>query len=276
MFALFLPACGGSDWTIAAEKSVAWTTKAEAQASLFVLLYGVITVVPGGQGSVGATSADDYAVKAMADVSARLGGCVATTTSGANDTYTFTKCGAARGLEGLDGKVAATYALDDLSGNLIGVTLTGQGVDLGSGKQDLALAGGNALPATAWSMPPENRYAFHLAETSPAATNNENRDALLALVGDFSDHGCLDPAGAEQAPSGITSAHGFVSVDESEAWTVDATAYHRCAGGCPAAGATIQAELGERVTVRFDGGATAHAENITTGESAELPLRCTP
>ena len=276
ILALALPACGGSDWTIAAGKSLAWTTKTEAQASLFVLLYGVITVDEGGQGSVNATSADDYAVKATVDVAGRLGPCVTTTTNGATDTFVFTKCGAARGLAGIDGTLAATYALDDLSGNVIGVSFGGQGVDFGQTRQDLALAGGNAFPATAWSMPPENRYAFHLVDTAPPAANTENRDALLALTGDFSDHGCLDPAGSEQSPAGIASAHGFVSVDDGEAWTIDASAYHRCAGGCPAAGATIQVALGERVTVRFDGGATAHAENVTTGDAAELPLTCTP
>ena len=273
ILALALPACGGSDWTVAAEKSVAWTTKTEAQASLFVLLYGVITDAPIG---INATSSEGYAAGAAADVLGRLGPCVATTTSGTKDTYTFTKCGGARGLERIDGTLAAAYALNDLSGEVIGVSFGGKGVDLGQISQDLALAGGNVFPATAWSMPPENRYAFHLAETSPPATNTENRDALLALVGDFSDHGCQDPAGKEQSPAGITTAHGFLSVDDGEAWTIDTTAYHRCGGGCPAAGATIQIELAERVTVRFDGGATAHAENITTGETTELSLACAP
>ncbi len=276
ILALLLPACGGSSWTIAAEKSVAWTTKTEAQASLFVLLYGVVTVDPDGPATINADSADEYAVRATTDVAERLGACVTTTTNGPSDTYAFTKCGAARGLDRIDGTVSATYARDDITGNVIGVSFTGRGVDLGAGAQDLALAGGNAFPATAWAMPPENRYAFHLAETSPPASNTEDRDALLALVGDFGDHGCHDPAGSEQSPAGISSAHGFVSVDDAEAWTIDATAYHRCAGGCPAAGATIQVELGERVTVRFDGGATAHAENVSTGDSAELPLICTP
>jgi hypothetical protein len=273
ILALLLPACGGSEWTVAAEKSIAWTAKTEAQASLFVLLYGVATA---GTSGVNVTSSEDYAVAATADVAARLGPCVTTTTTGAKDTYTFASCGAARGLERVEGTIAATYALDDIGGDVIGVTFGGKAVDLGASSGDLALAGGNVFPANAWAMPPENRAAFHLAETSPPATNTENRDALITMIGDFSDHGCDDPKGLEQSPSGISAAHGFLSVDDAEAWTIDTSAYHRCAGGCPAAGATIQIELAERITVRFDGGATAHAENITTGDAAELPLGCTP
>jgi hypothetical protein len=276
ILALALPACGGTDWTAAAEKSVAWTTKAEAQASLFALLYAVITVQPAGGATINATSADDYAVKAATDVVARLGACATTTTMGARDAYTFAHCSGARGLAAVDGKLDATYDSGDVTGTRIGVSFTGLGVDLGAGRLDLALAGGNAFPGIEWMMTPEKRAAFHLAETSPASTNAENRDALLDLVGDFGDHGCQDPAGHEQSPAGITSAHGFVSIDDQEAWTINVAAYHRCAGGCPAAGATIQIDLGEQVRVTFDGGATAHATNATTGDTAELPLACAP
>lgn len=275
ILALALPACGGSDWTTAAEKSIAWTTKAEAQASLFVLLYGVITV-PAGGATINATSTDDYATKAATDVTGRLGPCATTTTMGAEDRYTFTKCGGARGLDSVDGKLDATYDFGDVTGNMIAVSFAGQGVDLGAGPLDLALAGGNVFPGTMWSKPPENRTAFQVAETSPPASNTENRDALLALIGDFSDHGCQDPVGKEQSPAGITSAHGFVSVDDNEAWTINVAAYHRCAGKCPAAGATIQIDLGQQVLVTFDGTATAHASNATTGDTAELPLACAP
>ncbi len=288
--ALLLPACGGADWTAAAEKSVAWTKKAEAQASLFVLLYGVITVAAPGGATTNATSSDDYAVKATTDVIGRLGPCATTTTMGAKDAFTFTRCGGARGLGAVDGKLTATYDFGDTSGNAIAVSLDGQGIDLGldteidhdhdrdppAGMLDLALAGGNVFPGTEWSTAPESRSAFHLAETSPPATNAENRDALLALIGDFSDHGCQDPVGKEQSPAGITSAHGFVSVDDHEAWTINVAGYHRCAGGCPAAGATIQIDLGEQVLVAFDGSATARASNNTTGATADLPLICTP
>lgn len=276
ILALSLPACGGTDWTVAAEKSIAWTRKAESEASLFVLLYSVITVDTQGGATINATSADDYAIKAATDVVGRLGPCATTTTMGAKDAYTFARCGGARGLDALDGKVDATYDSGDVTGTMIAVSLSGQGVDLGAGPLDLALAGGNVFPGTAWSMSPESRAAFHLAETSPPSSNAENRDALLDLVGDFSDHGCHDPAGHEQSPSGITSAHGFVSVDDHEAWTINVAAYHRCAGGCPAAGATIQIDLGEQVRVTFDGGAVAHASNATTGDTAELPLACAP
>ena len=276
LFALVLPACGGSDWTMAAEKSVAWTKKTEAEASLFALLYGVITVDTPGSGTINAASTTDYAVKAATDVVARFGPCVTTTTTGANDTYTFTTCSGARGLDLVDGKVGATYDFGDSSGNMIAVSFAGQGVDLGTGPLDLALAGGNLFPGTDWSKTPETRTRFHVADTSPPATNTENRDALLALEGDFADHGCMDPVGQEQSPAGITSARGFVSIDDGEAWTINVAAYHRCAGGCPAAGATIQIDLGEQVRVTFDGSATAHVTNTSTGDTAELPLACTP
>ncbi len=271
-----LPACSSDDWTTSAEKAVIWARNAEADASLFVLLYGVATVPGPGSGGFNLTSSDDYAVAATTDVKARLGPCATTTTSDATDTYTFKQCQAARGIAAFDGTVTATYALDDLSGDTIGVTFTARGLRLGDQMRDLALAGGNAFPATAWSMPPANRVTFHLAETSPAASNAEDRDALLALVGDFTDHGCGAPAGHEQDPAGITAAHGLVSVDDAEAWTIDVSGYHRCAAACPAAGATIQVALGERVTLAFDGGAAAHATNETTGEKADVPLGCTP
>ena len=274
--ALLLPACNGTSWTTAAEKSVAWATKAEAQASLFALLYGVITVETPGGGTINATSADDYAVKAATDVVARLGPCATTTTMGARDTFVFAKCSGARGLDTIDGKLDATYDSGDVTGDMIAVSLTERAIDLGAGPLDLALAGGNVFPGTSWSSAPENRAAFHLAETSPAATNSEDRDALLELIGDIGDHGCHDPSGQERSPAGITSAHGFVSVDDHEAWTINVAAYHRCAGGCPAAGATIQIDLGEQVLVTFDGSAMAHASNTTTGAAAELPLACTP
>jgi hypothetical protein len=35
-------------------------------------------------------------------------------------------------------------------------------------------------------------------------------------------------------------------------------------------------ELGEKVSVAFDGTATAHAENLTTGDRMDLALACTP
>jgi hypothetical protein len=271
-----LPACSSNDWTISAEKAAIWAQNAEADASLFVVLYGVATVPGPGPGGFNLASSDDYAVAATTDVKARLGSCATTTTSDATDTYTFTQCGAARGIAAFDGTVTATYALDDLSGDTIGVTFTARGLRLGDRTRDLALAGGNAFPAKTWSMSPGGRAAFHLAETAPPASNGENRDALLALDGDFTDHGCAAPAGHEQNPAGITAAHGLVSVDDAEAWTIDVSAYHRCAAACPAAGATIQVALGEQVTLAFDGGAAAHATNETTGEKADVPLGCTP
>lgn len=263
IIALLLPGCASTDWIAAAEKSIAWAAKTEAQASLFALLY------EGRDGSHD-TLPEDFAGSAAQDVQGRLPGCVAVQTAGPTVTYTFTACPAARGLDGLDGTVVATYDLNDMTADRVGVSFAGQGVRLGARTLDLALAGGNSPAA------PKDRFSFQLADTAPPATNTESRDALLALSGDFGDRGCGEAAGSEQSPAGLTAAHGFVGVDDAEAWTIDVSAYRRCGRACPVAGATIEVELAEKVRVVFDGTASAHAENVTTGDAADLPVACAP
>lgn len=276
LFALLLPACSNTEWWIPAQKSVEWAYQAESQASVFALLYDVATLDPSGTGSLKVTSSDDYATSVAVDLEARFGSCLTTTTTGAKNTYAFASCGGAYGIGYFDGEVDATYHLDDINGDTIGVDFSIESFASRSGPVRVALAGGNAFPAATWSSVPENRLAFHLAEISPPVDNTQNRDAVLALTGQLTHPDCLSPVGKENDPAAITSAHGFISVDDAEAWTIDVKGFHRCGDGCPAAGGTIEVELGQKLLVLFDGTHAAHVSNLTTGEEVFVEAGCLP
>jgi hypothetical protein len=262
---LLLAGCSGTDWTVAAEKSLTWTTAAEGEAALFALLYG---------GRTDGGTDEAYADQAAAFVTTKLGPCVTVTTSEPVKTYTFKACGGLFGLQAIDGVVTASYSINDVTADRLDVVLSGSNVKLDGRTAPLALAGENAFPSNTWAADPARRSAFHLGDTDPPASNAEDRDALLALSGNYGRSDC--GLAAEQSPPSIDAANGLVAVDDGSAWTIAARGYRRCAGGCPAAGGSIQAELAYAVRVDFDGSASALATNLGTGETASLPLGCTP
>ncbi|MEO7329748.1 MAG: hypothetical protein ABI193_14305 [Minicystis sp.] len=266
---LALTGCGGPDLELAATQSLRWAERVDDAAALSVLLYA---------GSTHAHTTEDMIALAIPAVGAALtADCFpAPKVENTRVTFDFKQCAGQEGNHGvraLDGKIVASYGINDLTADTLSLTLTTTQLSLNGTSGDLSLAAGNVFPASTWSSKPENELAFHLTDQHPPASSTESRDALLTFSGDYQvPEGC--DAGTKSPPR-IGAATGLARVDDGEAWTISAAGYVRCGERCPQAG-TIRAQREIAIEVLLDGSASAKATNLGTGESVSVALDCTP
>lgn len=267
--ALVLAGCHGSDLGLAAEQSLRWAWKVDDAAALSALLYA---------GSTHGHTPEEMVQLAIPAVTAALTpGCLAAPkVEGARVTYVFQACEGLEGSHGvraLQGTVVASYTINDLSGDTLGLSLSTQGLTLNGTQGELSLAAGNVFPASSWATAPDKELAFHLADRSPPASASEDRDALLTFSGDHAvPEGC--EAGTKSPPR-IGAATGLARVDDGAAWTISAAGYARCGERCPLAG-TVRAQREIAIEITLDGSAAAQATDLGSGETLTVPLDCTP
>lgn len=186
--------------------------------------------------------------------------------------YQFTGCGGPWGITGLSGTVEATYSFraGDEPDDFLVVRMVGQNVAINGLVITFDLTGGNSETRSFWNTCPEKRPGVTLQVTS---REDETRSSELDTIeGSYLNSDCK---GSEQSAPAILAGQGFVV--DGESWYLDLTApYHRCDGRCPLAGGRIESIITDGPSVELDGTATATGHVGNTGETAQIPLSCSP
>lgn len=294
-FVAVLAGCGGDDPTEEDVKQLLeWAAVSHAQGSLLHLIYDGGTAEDSDDPVV---AAERIATAASAKVVADLGACATATRDGATVAYAFDGCAGPFELEGLTGRIDATYSVEYSPGGgynfgVIRVHAQSQGAITFKGASlTLTLDGGNTISRSYWSAsgtPPEARFNIWVSAASSGTSGLLTPGISIETVPSPPLHDTTPVAGALLGGelSGVFDSNcGELAGPGSVRGRSDAFSgtFKRCGHGCPASSASspltyVIQIFGDRgainAGVQFDGSATASIG--IDGEWTPVELSCTP